>query len=132
MRKTLSLLCGAAALAAVSLSSSPAQAGIEACGDINLTAEAECEVKFEGGCEAECTPVNFKAACAASGTVECSGMCSASADIECTTSCQGSCEAECEANPPAFDCRASCNAPATKSSHTGLATISPQHNSTKS
>jgi hypothetical protein len=42
-----------------------AEAGIEACGDIHVEAEAQCEVEVEGGCVAHCEPVRFEASCAA-------------------------------------------------------------------
>lgn len=80
-------------------------ANIGACGDINVEANAQCEVKVGVECKADCTPLNFTASCAA----ECSGMCNASFEASCTGSCQADCSGQCEANPGSFDCSASCN-----------------------
>lgn len=110
MRKTFSLFTGALALGAVALYANPAQAGIGACGNINVEANARCEVKGGIECEAECTPISFNAQCAADLELGCSGMCTGSASAQCTTDCSGSCMAECEVDPGAFDCSASCKA----------------------
>ena len=110
MQKTpLSLLFGSLALATVALSSNTAQAGIEACGNIDVEANAECEVLFEGGCEAQCTPVSVTAACSVQLEAECNGECNLDAEVECTNTCQGSCEGQCNADPGGFDCEAECN-----------------------
>lgn len=109
LRNTLTFLSGAAALAAVSLFAPQVHAGgLDACGDIFVDAEANCEVLVEGGCQAACEPVAFNASCAVEGGLGCQGSCDINADLECTSSCQGSCEAQCNVNPAAFDCRASC------------------------
>lgn len=107
-KSPLSFLFGAASLAAVALASTPAQAGIDACGDIHVEADAQCEVLFEAACEAECKPVNFTASCAAELEASCGGQCNVDADVACTTDCSGSCMAECDVDPGAFDCSASC------------------------
>jgi hypothetical protein len=89
----------------------PAQAGIDACGDIHVEASAMCAAEVEGGCEAHCEPVRFEAACAAKLEIECSGMCNAEAEASCTASCDVSaCTAECDANPGSFECEAECSA----------------------
>lgn len=69
------------------------------CGKFDFTSGIECRIEVQGGCEAECTPVNFEVAC--------SGSCTASASVECTGSCQAECNAEC--NPAKLDCEAGCN-----------------------
>lgn len=109
IRNTLSMFIGASALAAVSLFSLDAQAGgLDACGNIFIDAGANCELLFDGGCEAQCQPPAFTAACAAEGSIMCGGQCNVEADVACTTDCQGACELECEVDPATFDCRASC------------------------
>ncbi len=83
---------------------------IAACGNIDVEANAMCEVDTTGGCTARCTPVAFEAQCDVNGAIQCKGMCQASASADCTASCDvTSCEAECTANPPMFDCSANCS-----------------------
>lgn len=108
IKSSLKFLLPTAAFALIGFASMDAQAGIEACGNINLSAGAQCEFKTSGGCEAACTPVNFELACAGRGSLECRGQCGLDATVECTTDCQGSCEAQCDVNPGAFDCAAAC------------------------
>jgi hypothetical protein len=98
------------ALAATMLVSPTAHAGIEACGNIHVEANAECEISVEGGCEAQCEAVSFEAACAAEGYVSCEGECSVDATVDCQTMCTGGCEADCELDPPSFSCTAQCQA----------------------
>lgn len=88
------------------------QAGIGACGDIQVEANAQCEVIAPGvECEGECTPISVEAACSAKLAIECEGECTATAEMDCNTSCQADCFAECEEfEPGEFDCAASCNA----------------------
>ncbi len=99
----------ASLLGALSLTT-PAHAGIDACGDIHVEADAQCEVVVEGGCEVQCVPLQFTAACAAELYVSCEAECTGSASVECTGSCQGSCEADCDVDPGSFDCSATCTA----------------------
>lgn len=94
----------------VLLAAVPAQAGIDACGDISVQAKAECKLEVEGGCEAQCTPVRMEAACAAKAQVDCRGECNVNVDVGCTASCELDCQAECKIDPPKFDCRARCEA----------------------
>ncbi len=108
MRTFVKLLLPSLALALPLAWSGAAQAGIGACGNIHVEANAECEVLLGAECEVACEPVAFEAQCAADLHVTCEGQCSASFEASCAGSCQGSCEAECEANPGTFDCRASC------------------------
>ncbi|HVH47761.1 MAG TPA: hypothetical protein VM925_35740 [Labilithrix sp.] len=89
---------------------SVAHAGIEACGNIDVKANATCKVEVEGGCTAQCEPVRFEASCAAKLETQCQGQCSASATVDCQASCKGSCTGQCEANPGSLDCSASCRA----------------------
>lgn len=85
-----------------------AHAGLESCGNINVKAEAKCEVEVEGGCAAKCTPVSFKAACEGKATVSCDGECTASIDASCTGSCETDCSAKCTVNPGSYSCTGSC------------------------
>jgi MYXO-CTERM domain-containing protein len=86
-----------------------ALAGIDACGDIDVKAEARCEVKTSLGCTAQCEPLNVQVACAARLQASCSGECTATADVSCTGSCTGTCQGQCTANPGSFDCKGSCS-----------------------
>jgi hypothetical protein len=107
-RISISFLPAIALLAPLAWSGT-AQAGIGACGDIHVEAEAECEVKGGVECTGACTPVSFEAECAAELSVECGGQCNAEISAECTGECSGSCMAECdELTAGSFDCRASC------------------------
>jgi hypothetical protein len=93
MRRITNLFIGALALATpFFFSGEAAAASLAACGNIHVEAEAECKVEFEGGCTAQCEPVNFTAACAADLKVGCDGPCNVSASAECTGSCQADCE----------------------------------------
>lgn len=88
-----------------------ARAGISDCGDIDVEADAQCEVVAPGvECEAECTPVSFEAACAAQLTATCDGKCDTPIEASCDTDCKANCSADCEVDPGKFDCAASCNA----------------------
>lgn len=92
------------------LLAAPAQAGIDACGNIDVEANAMCEMRVEGGCLAECEPVAVTASCAADLYVECNGECNAEIDASCTGSCEASCMGECDVDPGTFDCQGSCEA----------------------
>jgi hypothetical protein len=86
-----------------------AHAGLESCGNINVKADAKCEVHAKGGCTAQCTPLTVKAACQAKAVVSCDGECSGSIDASCTGSCSGSCSASCSnVTAGSFSCTGSC------------------------
>jgi hypothetical protein len=112
MRNYLAPIFASALVTAAAMAvSAPAEArSIDACGNIEFRAEAQCEMVVSGGCTAQCEPVRFQAQCSADLYVGCDGQCTANASLTCTSSCQGSCEAECNVNPPAFECAASCRA----------------------
>ena len=113
MRKFIApVMFGALAFAAPVLISSTAHAGLDACGNIDVSAQGKCEADVSGGCTAKCTPISFTAQCAAKGYVSCNGgECTASASGECTGKCDlSACEAKCNANPGSFDCEANCTA----------------------
>ena len=72
----------------------------EACGNFDFTSGIDCKIEVEGGCEAQCTPVNFEAAC--------TGGCTATADTQCVDDCGTQCVATCD--PALLDCFAGCHA----------------------
>src|SRR5262245_53092024 len=98
------------AVAAVLGTSGVASAGIADCGNIDVEANAMCEVEVEGGCTAHCTPVSFEAACAGKLEASCTGMCNGSFEASCKTDCQADCTGRCDVNPGMFDCNVDCNA----------------------
>ena len=104
-----------AALAFPLFAASEAHAGIEACGDIYVEAEAMCEVLVDEACVAKCEPVSFNAACAAELEVSCAGMCNAQAMASCTGGCQTNCLDICDVEPGSFECQGECNASCTAS-----------------
>jgi hypothetical protein len=87
----------------------PARAGIEACGNINIEANAQCKAEFGVDCKAHCTPVNFQAACHGKLEASCEGNCTAQLP-SCEASCQGSCEGDCKVDPGSFNCEGDCKA----------------------
>ncbi len=110
MRRIAKLALFTAGLLAPLAIAQTAHAGIAACGNIHVEAEAQCEVRGGIECEAQCEPVRLEAQCAADLTFECRGGCQGeiSVEAECTGSCGADCMAECEASPPTFDCRGQC------------------------
>jgi hypothetical protein len=98
------------ASAAFILAPSARAAAIPACGNLDFSANANCELVTSGGCTAQCEPINFTAQCSAELYVSCDGQCNASADVNCTASCEASCEGKCTVDPGKFDCSASCQA----------------------
>lgn len=94
---------------AAPLFATPARAGIEACGNINIEANAKCEAKFGVDCKAQCTPLNFQAACHGKLEASCEGGCTATLP-SCQADCEGSCSGDCQANPGSFNCDADCKA----------------------
>ncbi len=110
MRLTAKLALFAAGLLAPLAIAQTAHAGIAACGNIHVEAQAECEVQGGIACEAQCEPFRFEAQCAADLTLECRGGCEGelSVDVECSGSCQADCMSTCSIDPPSFDCRGAC------------------------
>ncbi len=83
------------------------ETGLAACGNINVQASAMCQVSVEGGCEAQCTPIN----CSVTAFADCQGGCQASVSAECEARIDvAECMAQCEVDPGRFDCSASCSA----------------------
>lgn len=96
------------AAAALWLAPTTAHAGLDACNNIDVRADAHCELVTSGGCVAMCEPVMMQAACAGRLWAECDGECNAEITADCRAQCSGECSGRCEANPPQFDCRADC------------------------
>jgi hypothetical protein len=71
------------------------------CGGFEALASGKCEYEVSGGCTADCTPLNFVAAC--------DGQCTAGASVDCTGTCGASCETECMVDPGKFDCEGTCS-----------------------
>ena len=92
------------------LATTEARAGLDACGNIDVHADALCKVVTQGGCTAQCTPLSFEAACSGKLEVKCNGTCNASADVSCSGSCNTDCSAKCQVNPGTYDCAGSCAA----------------------
>lgn len=114
MPRPLKLLVPALAFAAPALWAAQAHAGLGACGNIHVEAEARCEVLAGVECEAACEPISFEAECAGELYVECDlpDECSFEVSAECSGSCEADCNTRCEANPATFDCKADCFAKA--------------------
>lgn len=105
----LSTFVSAGTLGAVLLAGSAARAtSLDACGNIDVSANASCKVMTQGGCTAQCTPVNVDIACNGKLEVSCQGGCTAMVDASCTTQCSGTCSGQCNADPGKFDCGAQC------------------------
>jgi len=85
-----------------------ANAGLAACNNIDVKANAQCKLEAQGGCTAQCTPVKFEAACAGKLETSCRGQCNVEASAECTGSCEGTCNGQCTSNPGSLDCSANC------------------------
>lgn len=104
------MVSGALAVSAalVLFTPSVAEAGIAACGNIDVRAEARCEVVVEGGCTVQCEPVRFEAACSAKLEASCRGQCTGSAEASCQGTCAADCQGRCEADPGSLDCAGSC------------------------
>lgn len=85
-----------------------AHAGVGACGDIHVEANAQCEVKGGVACELACQPLSVQAQCAADLSVSCNGECGLTADVDCSASCTADCMGSCELDPGEFDCKGEC------------------------
>jgi hypothetical protein len=107
-RLIVSLLLSGLACAFPLLISSPAHgASIADCGNIDVQANAQCQMEVSASCTTKCKPVNFQAACQGQLSVSCKGT-----PPSCSGSCQGTCEGRCTSNPSfscSVDCRASCD-----------------------
>src|SRR3954471_9325519 len=108
MKRALSIATTGLCLA-LGVWSGSARAGLASCGDINVEADAMCQVEVEGGCTAHCEPPQLELACSAQLEASCKGDCTAEADVACTGSCDvKGCEAKCKVDPGSFDCSGQC------------------------
>ena len=85
------------------------------CGNIDVEANAQCEVQIESTCKLSCTEPKLEVSCAAQLEASCTqmGKCEIDASVDCTGSCDlKGCEAECNVNPGSFDCEGECKAEA--------------------
>ncbi len=71
----------------------------ESCGNFDFSSGISCKIEVEGGCQAQCTPLKFEAAC--------TGGCSVEADTQCVDSCGTQCVLTCD--PSLLDCFAGCH-----------------------
>jgi MYXO-CTERM domain-containing protein len=85
------------------------------CGNIDVEANAKCEVQADVMCKANCTEPKVEVSCAAQLEASCTqkGKCEIAASADCTTACDlKGCEADCNVDPGSFDCTAQCKAEA--------------------
>lgn len=105
----LSVLCAAC----IGWQAQPARAqGIEACGNIQLEAHADCEVIPPGvDCKAMCKPVAVRAQCDVQIAANCRASCDKLPSVDCSADCSASCSADCDKlDPGSFDCQGACGA----------------------
>jgi hypothetical protein len=84
---------------------SPAQAELDACGGIFLSAESACEYRPKKECMTQCMTVAVEESCVAEVYNSCETSCSTTATTECESSCTTSCVNNCTTtsvtqNPP--------------------------------
>jgi MYXO-CTERM domain-containing protein len=109
MKARLTFVALLAALPAL-FAARPAAAGLDACGDINVEANAKCVAEAKGGCEALCEPVRMELACHGKLQASCEGECDVDVEASCTATCETDCVADCTVNPVSLDCRGRCEA----------------------
>jgi hypothetical protein len=101
------VLLGAAWL----VNASSAQARLDSCGGVYISADAECEFRETEQCTTSCSKQAVENSCAAQIYASCEGSCEAKASASCETSCDEACAVDCEEQaatdvPP--DCTALC------------------------
>jgi hypothetical protein len=97
------------------LTVTPAHAGISACGNIDVDAQASCTAEVSDTCTVDCSSLNVDVACSAQLEASCEGSCPKVPEVSCTGDCEGSCEASCTVKPADFDCEADCKGNASAS-----------------
>jgi hypothetical protein len=86
-----------------------ASADLGACGDIDVQAQATCEVIPPSlQCEQMCTPVTIRATCSARLAASCEAECTQLPSVSCSGSCSAACESHCNVDPGKFDCNLDC------------------------
>ena len=108
LRFGMAAVAGGLALVGSMLFAPDAKAGLESCGNINVSADAKCTVVAKAECTGQCTPVKMELACAGKLEASCRGECNVDAEASCTGSCQADCTGQCSANPGSLDCSANC------------------------
>jgi MYXO-CTERM domain-containing protein len=106
--KLSTLLISGVAFAAAT-QTQPVFADLGACNEINVTAQAQCEVVPPSvQCQQRCTPISIRATCSAQLAAECDASCSKLPSVECSGQCSASCDGKCKVDPGKFDCRVAC------------------------
>lgn len=105
--KSTTLSSAVAALFITLVASQASASSLSDCGNIDVDANATCNVMAQGGCTvSDCTYL----ACSASAYADCKPTCS-KPDVTCEASCDiTSCEAACKVEPATFDCSGNCSA----------------------
>jgi len=118
MKRSLSnLLMSLAPVAAILAIPTPAQAALDSCGGIFLSADASCEFHKTQDCVETCKTVSVEESCAAQLYTTCDAGCTATASTECTDTCSPVCVDDCTKSPEPptsdkickDDCIADCN-----------------------
>ena len=104
-------------VAAIVMIPSLANAKLDSCGGIFLSADASCEFHKTQECVDTCKVVSVEESCAAQLYTTCENKCSTTATTECTQMCSPVCVDQCKASPSPEtsakicqdDCMADCN-----------------------
>jgi hypothetical protein len=115
MRNSFAFGTFAAAIFALPLLTvTEAHAGIDACGNIDVDAQASCTAEVSDKCTVDCSPLKVDVACSAQLEASCESSCQLP-EVNCSVDCEGTCEADCTAKPAEFDCEADCKGNASAS-----------------
>jgi MYXO-CTERM domain-containing protein len=108
-QKRLSAFAFGAVLGLGLLSAGPAKAGLDACENFYVAADATCEwVPEQESCGTLCEPVAVQSNCAAQLYLECEGRCNASAELTCIETCEPTCVSDCVADGVPSNCMGLC------------------------
>ena len=109
--KSLALFAASAALSFSTFFNAAQAQDLNACGEIDLRAKAQCTVVPPSAqCETMCTPITVRAACSAKLAASCDPQCSKLPSASCNVDCEAGCKVDCMANPGKFDCKVDCQA----------------------
>jgi hypothetical protein len=109
LQPRISTLVFGAVLGLGLLSSGTAQAGLDACGNFYVAADAACEWVLEDeSCGTHCEPVSVEWSCAAQLYLECEGQCNASSELTCVETCEPTCVTNCDASEEPPNCMGLC------------------------
>src|SRR5688572_24224529 len=102
--RSLALLVASAVLSFSALSTAAHAQDLNACGEIDLRAKAECTVVPPSAqCETMCTPITVRAACSAKLAASCDAECTKLPSVNCNVDCEAGCKVDCMADPGKFD-----------------------------